>query len=187
LRIQTSWSQSLAEHVEQGMLDAAVIGFAENTAPPTGMTAHAFSRQPIKVVASPALNLRTRVSLKDLSAFPWVLSQNGCGMRSALRRSMEAQGLPFDVAVEAIGADLQLSLVSRGAGVGMITADLLATSAYREKLKVLSVSDFKSDIVAWLIHRPLPPRLKAPVALLLRELKKLASKQPGAPRVKKQA
>jgi DNA-binding transcriptional LysR family regulator len=33
LRIQTSWSQSLAEHVEQGMLDAAVIGFAENTAP----------------------------------------------------------------------------------------------------------------------------------------------------------
>jgi DNA-binding transcriptional LysR family regulator len=187
LRIQTSWSQSLVEHVEQGMLDAAVIGVAENTAPPAGMTAHAFGRQPVKIVASPALNLRTRVSLKDLSAFPWVLSQNGCGMRSALRRSMEAQGLPFDVAVEAIGADLQLSLVSRGVGVGMIAADLLATSAYREKLKVLAVSDFKSDIVAWLVHRPLPPRLKTPVALLLQELEKLASKQAGTRRVKKRA
>ena len=103
------------------------------------------------------------------------------------RRSMEAQGLPFDVAVEAIGADLQLSLVSRGAGVGMITADLLASSAYRETLKVLSVSDFKSDIVAWLVHRPLPPRLKAPVALLLQELEKLASRRPGAPRARKRA
>ena len=79
--------------------------------------------------------------------------------------------------VEAFGADLQLSLVARGAGVGLVTADLLATSAYRDQLKVLSVSDFRIDVIAWLIHRALPPRLEAPIALLLEQLKQVMAKR----------
>lgn len=177
LRILAGWSPGLVEQVEQGLLDAAVAVFAEHTPPPAGMTAHAFGRQVIKVVASPALGLRTRVRLKDLAAFPWVLSQNGCGMRSTLRRALESQALPCNVGVEAFGADLQLSLVARGAGVGLVTADLLATSPYRDQLKVLSVSDFRIDVIAWLVHRALPPRLETPVALLLERLKQVMAKR----------
>jgi DNA-binding transcriptional LysR family regulator len=171
LRIQAGWSPSLLEQVEQGMLDVTAVVLSEKTAPPTGMSAHLFSRQSIKIVASPTLGLRTRVALKDLAEFPWVLSQNGCGMRSTLRREMEAQGLPCHVGVEAFGADLQLSLVARGAGIGLVTSDLFAASPYRDQLKVLSVSDFKIHVLAWLVHRALPPRLEAPVALLLQQLK----------------
>ncbi|MFC5742335.1 LysR family transcriptional regulator [Dyella tabacisoli] len=177
LRIAAGWSSSLLEQVEQGLLDVAAVVFSECTPSPAGLIAHAFNRQAIKVVASPTLGLRTRVGLKDLAAFPWVLSQNGCGMRSALRRALEAQGLPCDVGVEAFGADLQLSLVARGAGIGLVTPDLLAASVYRDRLKVLSVSDFKIQVVAWLVHRALPPRLEAPVALLLQQLKIVMAKR----------
>jgi DNA-binding transcriptional LysR family regulator len=144
------------------------------------MATHAFDRQPIRIVASPSLGLRGRVTLKDLSAFPWVLSQNGCGMRSTLRRAMEERGLPCTVGVEAFGADLQLSLVARGAGIGVITPDLLAISSYRSQLKVVTVTDFHLDVIAWLIHRALPPRLEAPVAMLLEQLKAVMAKRPRA-------
>lgn len=170
LRIQAGWSPGLVELVAQGVLDVAAVVLSEATPPPADMTAHAFDRQPVKVVASPDLGLRSRVRLKDLAAHPWVLSQNGCGMRSTLRRALESQGLACDVGVEAFGADLQLSLVARGAGIGLVTPDLLRASIWRDRLKVVNVTDFKIDVVAWLIHRALPPRLEAPVALLLQQL-----------------
>jgi hypothetical protein len=59
----------------------------------------------------------------------------------------------------------------------LVTSDLLATSSYRDRLKVLTVSDFKIDVISWLIHRALPPRLEAPVALLLKELKAVMAKR----------
>jgi DNA-binding transcriptional LysR family regulator len=180
LRIHSAWSPGLVEQVEQGLLDAAAVVLSENTPPPSNMATHAFDRQPIRIVASPSLGLRGRVTLKDLSAFPWVLSQNGCGMRSTLRRAMEERGLPCTVGVEAFGADLQLSLVARGAGIGVITPDLLAISSYRSQLKVVTVTDFHLDVIAWLIHRALPPRLEAPVAMLLEQLKAVMAKRPRA-------
>ncbi|HET6553113.1 MAG TPA: LysR family transcriptional regulator [Dyella sp.] len=171
LRILAGWSPGLIEQVEQGAIDVAAVVLSEHTPPPAAMETHAFDRQPIRVVASPSLGLRGRVSLEQLSAFPWVLSQNGCGMRSTLRRSLEERGLPCDVGVEAFGADLQLSLVARGAGVGLITPDLLAASPYRKQLKIMTVSDFHMDVVAWLVHKALPPRLEVPVNVLLEQLR----------------
>jgi DNA-binding transcriptional LysR family regulator len=180
LRIHSSWSPGLMEQIEQGQLDVSAVLLSESSPPPQGMTTHAFDRQPIRVVAAPSLGLHGRVSLKDLSEFPWVLSQNGCGMRSTLRRTMEERGLPCNVGVEAFGSDLQLSLVARGTGIGIVTPDLLAASPYRKQVKVLTVTDFQLDMIAWLIHRPLPPRLEAPVALLLEQLKVLTSQKPRA-------
>lgn len=178
LRIQSTWSPGLLEQVESGLLDAAAVVLSEHSPPPTHMTAHAFDRQPLRIVAAPSLGLPARVTLKDLSEFPWVLSQNGCGMRSTLRREMEDRGLPCNVGVEAFGADLQLSLVARGAGIGIITPDLLAVSSYRKRLKQITVTDFKLDMIAWLIHRALPPRLEAPVAMFLEQLKAVMSQRP---------
>jgi len=178
LRILAAWSLGLVEQVESGLLDAAAVVLSEHTPPPANMTSHAFDRQPLRIVAAPSLGLRARATLKDLAAFPWVLSQNGCGMRSTLRRAMEERGLPCNVGVEAFGADLQLSLVARGAGIGVITPDLLAASSYRSQLKLVTVTDFQMDMIAWLIHRALPPRLEAPVAMLLDQLKAVMSKRP---------
>lgn len=183
LRIHAGWSPGLIEQVEQGQLDTSAVVLPEHTPPPAGMIAHTFDRQPVRVVAAPSLGLRGRVTLKDLAGLPWVLSQNGCGMRATLRRALEERGLPCEVGVEAFGADLQLSLVARGAGVGLVTPDLLAGSAHRHRLKVLTVSDFHLDVIAWLVHRALPPRLEAPVALLLEQLRLVMPQRPRSRRV----
>lgn len=173
LRIQTNWSPVLTASVEGDQLHVAVLGYANGSRPPESLIAQAFGKQPIRIVAAPSLGLPTNLDLRRLSGFPWILSQSGCGMRSFLRSALEQAGLPFNVTVEAVGSELLLSLVARGAGLGMVTADLLERSAYRDKLKVLNVSDFRTEVVAWFAHRALPPRLVAPVALLLEELNKL--------------
>jgi DNA-binding transcriptional LysR family regulator len=79
--------------------------------------------------------------------------------------------------VEAFGADLQLSLVARGAGIGLPTLDLLEASPHRRQLRVIEVSDYRNDLVSWLVHRSLPPRLQAPVELLLRQLRSVMEKR----------
>lgn len=110
------------------------------------------------------------LSLDALARYPWVLSQDGCGMRSALSRAFSAAGLPFDVAVEAFGSDLQLSLVARGAGLGIASASALARSPHRNALRIVETADVEPGINVWLVHGVLPGRLMRPVELLRERL-----------------
>ncbi|MDB6061699.1 MAG: LysR family transcriptional regulator [Verrucomicrobiaceae bacterium] len=173
LRIHSAWSIGLVQRLEQNTLDMAVVAVGAQTLIPPSCISHRICKQPIHVIAAAALNLPKRPSLQTLSDFDWVLSQDGCGMRTALRHTMERQGLPFEITVETFAAELQLSLVARGAGLGLITPDLLAASCYRSKLKILDVPEFKSSVEFCLIHRPLPPRLQGASELLLEEMKKV--------------
>ena len=85
-------------------------------------------------------------------------------MRSALSR-IGAAGLPFDVAVEAFGSELQLSLVARGAGIG-IAARTRWRAAHRDALRVVETVGLETRINVWIVHGALPGRLVRPVALL---------------------
>lgn len=177
LRITAGWSPGLVQSVERAALDAAVVLMPSNFMPPDTVRATALAFQPIVIVAPRALSLTgtadtpdTPVTLADLASHPWVLNQNGCGMRSALSRALDMAGLPFNVAVEAFGSDLQLSLVARGLGIGVATPDVLARSAHRDALRVVDVIDFRSGIDVWFVHGSLPGRLIRPVDLLRRSL-----------------
>ena len=173
LRIQTNWSPLLTSSVEGDQLHAVVLGYADGGKPPASLMSRAIGQQPLRVVAARSLGIPKTLDLQKLSGHSWVLSASGCGMRSVLRKALEGAGLPFNVTVEAVGAELQLSLVARGVGVGLVSGDLFERSSYRDSLSALKVVDFKADVVAWFAHRPLPPRLVAPMALLLDELRKL--------------
>lgn len=87
-------------------------------------------------------------------------------MRSALSRAMSSAGLQFNVAVEAFGSELQLSLVARGMGIGLAVPEMLERSAYRESLQRIDVTDFHNVLNVWLVHGMLPGRLVRPVALM---------------------
>lgn len=108
--------------------------------------------------------------LDALARYPWVPSQDGCGMRSALSRAFSAAGLPFDVAVEAFGSDLQLSLVARGAALGVASAAALARSPHRGALRVVETEDVEPGVNVWLVRGVLPGRLMRPVELLRERL-----------------
>jgi DNA-binding transcriptional LysR family regulator len=148
-------------------VDAAVVLLPESVPLPEGLTSTLLAYKPTVVVAPRSFGIADQsATLATLSGYPWVLNQDGCGMRSALSRAMAAAGLPFNVAVEAFGSELQLSLVTRGLGVGLATPEVLARSPHREALQVIDVQDFRNGLNVWLVHGALPGRLVRPVELM---------------------
>ncbi|KVN29284.1 LysR family transcriptional regulator [Burkholderia stagnalis] len=167
LRVTAGWSPALLQGVERGTLDAAAVMLPASASLPDALMATLIGTQPAVLVAARDFPLPDGpLTLDALSRCPWVLSQDGCGMRSALSRALGAAGLPFDVAVEAFGSDLQLSLVARGVGIGIASPGALARSAHRDALRVVQTSGLETRINVWLVHGALPGRLMRPVALL---------------------
>lgn len=167
LRVLAGWSPGLLEGVSRSALDVAVVLMPSSAAPPETLAATMLGSKPMVVVAPRSWGMGKRpTTLAELSRHPWVLNQDGCGMRSALSRAMSAAGLPFDVAVEAFGSELQLSLVARGLGVGLAAPEALERSAHRRSLQVVEVADFHRVLNVWLVHASLPSRLVRPVALI---------------------
>jgi DNA-binding transcriptional LysR family regulator len=167
LRVTAGWSPGLLQDVERATVDAAVVLMPEGVPLPETLTTTRLGYKPTVVVAPRSFGLTDQpTSLDELSRYPWVLNQDGCGMRSALRRALSAAGLPFNVAVEAFGSELQLSLVARGLGIGLAVPEVLERSPHRESLQVVDAIDFQSGLNVWLVHGVLPGRLVRPVALM---------------------
>lgn len=171
LRITAGWSPALLENVERAVLDAAAVMMPASFPMPETLVSTLLGVQPTVLVAARDFALPPGpLSLDALARYPWVLSQDGCGMRSALSRAFSAAGLPLDVAVEAFGSDLQLSLVARGAGLGIASASALARSPHRNALRIVETADVEPGINVWLVHGVLPGRLMRPVELLRERL-----------------
>ncbi|KVQ25895.1 LysR family transcriptional regulator [Burkholderia cepacia] len=167
LRVTAGWSPALMQGIERGTLDVAAVMVPASSVLPDTFTSTLLGTQPTVLVAARDFPLPDGpLSIDTLSRFPWVLSQDGCGMRSALSRTLGAAGLPFDVAVEAFGSELQLSLVARGAGIGIAAPNALARSAHRDALRVVETAGLETRINVWIVHGALPGRLVRPVALL---------------------
>ncbi|HGL4260474.1 LysR family transcriptional regulator [Burkholderia dolosa] len=180
LRVTAGWSPALVQGVERGALDVATVMVPASAALPEALTATLLGTQPTVLVAARDFPLPDGpLSLDALSRFPWVLSQDGCGMRSALSRALGAAGLPFDVAVEAFGSELQLSLVARGAGIGIASPNALARSAHRDALRVVETTGLETRINIWIVHGTLPGRLMRPIALLRDALAEVLDRENG--------
>ncbi|AIO65699.1 lysR substrate binding domain protein [Burkholderia oklahomensis] len=171
LRITAGWSPALLQSVERAALDAAAVMMPASFPMPETLVSTLLGVQPTVLVAARDFALPPGpVPLDALLRHPWVLSQDGCGMRSALSHAFSAAGLPFDVAVEAFGSDLQLSLVARGARLGIASTAALARSPHRDALQVVDTVDVEPGISVWLVHGVLPGRLMRPVELLRERL-----------------
>jgi len=183
VNVTAAWSPSLVPMVENGALDAAAIMMPDTETLPAHLCALPLARSAVVIVASPSLAIARDaagvVPLEALARHPWVLNQDGCGLRTAIRKTFEAAGLPFRIAVEAYGAELQLSLAARGVGIGLVTPGALARSRHREALTILNVPAFTTGLRAELIHLPTLGPLAAPVALLRDELLHALGGAPG--------
>ena len=165
LRITSGWSPRLTEQVVRNELDAAALCLAEGVDPPAELVADDLGLQPVLLVAAPELGVPKRADLTALSRFAWVMNENGCGFRAYLRHTFEAARLPFQVGVEALSADLRMSLVARGHGIGVVTPAALAGSPWRDRIEVLDRVAFQPKVRSWLLHRPPAGRLARPIAL----------------------
>ena len=166
VRVTAAWSPGLMEMLERNVIDAAAIIVPDDVPPPERFQVHKLGREPALVVAAKSLKLpRGELTLTELAQHSWVLNQDGCGLRSAIRLAVEARRQPFTVAVEAFGAELQLSLVARGVGIGITTPSALKRSAFGKQIRVLTVPEFDNGMGVWLVHAPglASGRLAAPL------------------------
>jgi DNA-binding transcriptional LysR family regulator len=165
LRVTSGWSLRLVEQVARSELDAAALCLADGVNPPDDLIADDLGTQAVLLVAAPMLGVPKPANLSDLSRFPWVMNENGCGFRTFIRQRFEAERLPFQVAVEALSADLRLSLVARGLGIGIVTPAAFAGSVWRNTIEIVDAPEFRPQVRVWILHRPPAGRLSRPIAL----------------------
>jgi len=165
LRVTSGWSPRLIEQVVRNELDAAAFCLSAGVAPPEDLASEDLGSLAVLLIAAPCLAVPKPASLRDLSGFPWVMNESGCGFRGFIRHSFEAARLPFQVGVEALSADLRMSLVARGLGIGIVTRAAFACSPWRDAVEVIDAPDFRPEVRSWLLHRPPAGRLSRPIAV----------------------
>jgi DNA-binding transcriptional LysR family regulator len=163
VRVVSGWSPDQAERVSRNQLDAAAICLPDGVVPSNDLVCDDLGSQPVVFVVARETKIPKAISLRDLSHLSWVINQDGCGFRGALKRHFEAAHLPFQIAVEALDSELRLSLVARGVGIGLVTPVALKRSPLRSRLKTVKVEDFEPAVRAWVVHRPPAGRLAAPI------------------------
>ncbi|WP_060818355.1 LysR family transcriptional regulator [Caballeronia sordidicola] len=182
LRVTAGWSPALVQAVERASLDAAIVLMPPGFSAPETLHATRLAFVPTVVVAARSLGLpETPMTLAELSRYEWVLNQDGCGMRSVLRRALQVAGLPLNVAVEAFGSALQLSLVARGLGIGLVTPDILEGSLHQRALQIIDTPDFRTGVDVWFIHGSVPGRLTQAIDLLRSSLDEVLIERKIAP------
>lgn len=164
-RITSGWSPRLIEQLRHSELDAAAVCLADGLDPPDELTGEDLGAQRILLVAAPALQVPKPAQLADLACFPWVMNENGCGFRAFIRQKFEQARLPFTVAVEAVSAELRMSLVARGLGIGVVTPAAFAQTNWHNSVEIIDTPDFRPQVRAWILHRPPAGRLARPIAV----------------------
>ncbi|MGF1628458.1 MAG: LysR family transcriptional regulator [Kiloniellaceae bacterium] len=152
LQVSSDWSGDLVKDVESNVMNAAVVLSPDHGEPASGAPKKKVGTDRLMVVAPIALALPPRASLAELAPHGWVLHPEGCSYRSALRRALAQAGAPFTVAVEAFDQELQLSLVARGNGLGLVPSCLLRHSAYHNRLRCIEVADLDYRLAVWIVR-----------------------------------
>ncbi|GGG40421.1 LysR family transcriptional regulator [Chelatococcus composti] len=153
LVVMVDWTERLVAKLAAQELDA-VIGMRRGSAAdmPELSLWHIASEE-VVVVARADHPATGCIPLSSLAREAWVINPDGCGFRHLLDRALAATGHTLDISVELWGVDVQLSLVARGLGLGLVPARLVAASPWRDQLKVLDVSDFHARLAVWMIAR----------------------------------
>lgn len=163
LRLHSPWSNELLVQLRDGALDAAAVMLPAGREPPADLVGSSVGGDRVEVVAARGLRLPARPTLADLASHSWVLSPQGCYYHTSIGRALARANLPFNVAVDLFGPELQLALVAEGVGLGLLPTRLVARSRHRRALKPVDVADFKIEVTVWVLHRPALGRLATAV------------------------
>lgn len=184
----SNWSRALSREVEDGTLDAAVVLAPRHTHVPAGLVAKHLAPEPVGLVCSTAEPFRGTVPVEALRGARWILNQEGCGYRALLKRTLEGEGIPFVVAVEVADIQIQLELIGRGVGVGIIPRGALPSRPEAAGLRPFRIQGVDFSVEVRLLHRNtgpiLPvvaPVIEATVGKLLRRAPSLLSQSRVSP------
>lgn len=156
LQVSSNWTARLIEEVRNGALDCAIGLITSEHALPPGMYVTPLGPERVVVVtakdAKPGSKHKSRPSLRDLAGDGWILNPVGCGCRAALQRACDRAKAPMRVTAEVLGEDLQLSMIARRAGLGLVPRRQLEHSPHRPRLRIVRVSDFALQATIAMLH-----------------------------------
>lgn len=167
LRLHTGWSRDLLARVRSGALDAAIIFLPDGEGAPAGVAAEAIGRDHLAVVAAAAWRRRS-CTVRDLRDQMWILNPDGCAARAALRRELARAQLPLRIGVETYNYELQLRLIARGRGLGLVPNRVLQRSATRRRLRTLHVKELAFPLTIWMVAGDLASDRGGPIGALSR-------------------
>lgn len=151
LHLTTGRSLDLKKQVIEGALDAAVV-MARSEKGHEEPTAELLGIERVVVVAGATLACPPRCGLKDLARYPWVINPDGCGFRTQLDRSLVQLGHALEVSAQTWGHGLQLALIARGTGLGLVPRRLIMESPHVASLQIIDVDDFRPALNVWLMR-----------------------------------
>ncbi len=118
-------SDALVASLQRGSLDLVLVGHAEPL--PAGIVVTTVMSSDL-VVVMPATAARRHVRVADLTDGPLVTLPPGTGVRSALDAAARRAGVTVRPEYEVHSSWLALDLVRRGAGLGVLTGGMLAST-----------------------------------------------------------
>ncbi|PVZ20768.1 MULTISPECIES: LysR family transcriptional regulator [unclassified Pseudomonas] len=165
VQVAQGWGGNLVQRIERRELDAAAVLFPAGKLFPEGVIGQSLAQMSLVVVVAKGACARKRCKLADCQGQGWVLNPDGCGFRAGLQRALAEKGQSLKVSLEIFGTDLQLGLVANGMGFGLVPEPLLQRSRHRDRLEVISVSDFRPVIDLWLVQAAFVGNLQGAVDL----------------------
>lgn len=150
-QVTCGWSGLLQKRLESVELDGVLAMGPEQQRFAEGYGGRLLC--PLDIVVIAAKNWRLHAgALRDCAEKGWVLNPDGCGLRAGLIRELQSQGLRLALNVETAGAQLQISLVAQGLGLGLVPRAALAASPWRDEVTILTLADFQPEVHLWLVH-----------------------------------
>jgi DNA-binding transcriptional LysR family regulator len=154
-RVTSHWTTWLIEQIRNGTLDCAIGLLADDRALPSAVHSVAIGAERVAIVAGPDVAVpagRGQLRLKDLAEANWILNPEGCGYRDAIQQSFDRLNMPLRIVAEILGHELQLSLIARGAGLGLVPRRQIDSSPHRRHLRILKLKDFDLKVAIAMLH-----------------------------------
>lgn len=161
-QVTCGWSGLLQKRLESVELDGVLAMGPEQQRFAEGYGGRLLCPLDIAVIAAKSWRLHAG-ALRDCAEKGWVLNPDGCGLRAGLIRELQSQGLRLALNVETAGAQLQISLVAQGLGLGLVPRAALAASPWRDEVTILTLADFQPEVHLWLVHAQNVANLSQPL------------------------
>jgi DNA-binding transcriptional LysR family regulator len=166
LRIASDWSGELLAALQSQLLDAALVLMTDLGLADKEMTIRPFAQEQVVVVAARHTAIKASPPLAQLGLNRWVLNPHGCGFRLALQRALDRERGFLNIGAEVQGYELQLSLIARGVGIGLIPKSRWLASAYRKETGIIEPRDFRLLVTPALVTREGHDRFEPVIARL---------------------
>ena len=167
LRIASGWSGELLAALQSQALDAALVLLTEPQLVDKDLELSSFPQEAVVIVAARKATIQASPSVAELALNRWVLNPRGCAFRSALQRALDRERGHLNLGAEVQGYDLQLSLIARGVGLGLVPKSRWQSSPYRKEIKLIEPRDFRLIVTSAVVTREGHHRFRPVVELLI--------------------